>query len=103
VPDLVDFLATADIACRHVEDPGQRRLLSETLLPLFMQAGLTELLATGSIRLACLHLIVPRAPLAMPEPLSDDDYAYDVVCDDTEAPGDPSLWDDAISAWWEVS
>ncbi|KMO34360.1 hypothetical protein VQ03_23485 [Methylobacterium tarhaniae] len=102
-PDLVGFLERAAIPCRHVDDLGQKRLLRETLLPVFAQAGLTDLLATGSIRLACLHLIVPRAPLAMPEPLSDDDYAYDAVCDEPEAPGDPSLWDDAISAWWEVS
>jgi len=102
-PDLVGFLASAGIPCRHVDDLGQRRLLRETLLPLFTQAGLTELLAAGSIRLACLHLIVPRAPLAAPELLSDDEYAYDAVCDDTESPGDPSLWDDAISAWWEMT
>ncbi|TGD98725.1 hypothetical protein [Methylobacterium nonmethylotrophicum] len=102
-PDLAGFLASAAIPCRHVAEAGQRRLLRETLLPLFVQAGLTDLLATGSIRLACLHLIVPRAPLALPGPLSDDDYAYDAVCDDAEGPGDPTLWDDAISAWWEVS
>jgi len=69
---------------------------------LFAQAGLTELLATGSIRLACLHLIVPRAFLAAPEPLTDDDYAYDAICDEIDASGDPSLWDDATSVWWEL-
>jgi hypothetical protein len=102
VPDLVSFLAAAEVPCCHVEDLGQRRLLRESLSPLFTHAGLVELLATGSIRLACLHLIVPRALLAAPENLSDDEYAYDAVCDEIDATGDPSLWDDATSAWWEL-
>jgi hypothetical protein len=101
-PHLGTYLGDSGIPCRRLDEGEAKRLVCGALAPLLVRSGLLELIATGSLRLASMHLIVPRAPLVACEPAGDDAYPDRLewnempVCDET----DP--WVDAQAVWCEL-
>jgi hypothetical protein len=100
-PALARCLDEADIPCCRLGPDGWARRLDAALAPALVHAGLAAPLAAGTLRLAGLQVVAPRAfvPAAMEENDGGRDrLAWNAAEDDDEA----GLWDGAAAACWGV-
>ena len=100
-PDLARCLDEAGISCRRLgAEPWAHHLEAAMAAPL-LDSGLATALLAGSMRLAGLQLVAPRAMLAAVA--AEDDRDADALDWDACARGDEARhWDGAAATCWEV-
>ena len=101
-PHLGTYLSDSGIPCRRLEEGEAHRLIRDALAPLLLRSGLLELTATGSLRLASMHLIVPRAPLLASRSADDDGYSDRLEWNEMPVSEETDLWAYARAVWCEL-
>ena len=101
-PDLARCLDEAAIPCRRLREGPRAERIACALAISLSDAGLTNVLLAGLMRLAGLQLVAPRAMLAAVA--TDDDRDGDALDWNARAHGHEARhWDGAAATCWEVS
>jgi len=99
-PALARSLDEADIPCRRLGADGWADRFNARLAPVLVHAGLAVPLAAGTLRLAGLQVVAPRALMSAAE--EDDGDSDRLAWNAAEDGNEARLWDGAAAVCWEV-
>jgi hypothetical protein len=100
-PAVVRSLDEADIPCRRLSAGAWTDRFDAALAPALIDTGLAAALASGTLRLAGLQVVAPRAHV--PSVAASAEGEGDrLAWNETQGGDDAGLWDGAVAVSWEV-